>query len=55
MGRNVEEYLRRIQAYQFADQHGEVCPAQWKPGAKTIKPDPNDKLEFFAEANKHSV
>merc|ERR1740123_545284 len=48
VGRNVEEYLRLIQAYQYADQHGEVCPAQWTPGAKTIKPDPAGSMEFFA-------
>merc|ERR1719216_736147 len=52
VGRNVEEYLRLIQAYQYADQHGEVCPAQWTPGAKTIKPDPAGSLEFFAEVKE---
>lgn len=39
VGRNVEETLRLIQGFQFADKHGEVCPANWKPGDATIKPD----------------
>ncbi|KAL4451058.1 hypothetical protein ABPG74_021380 [Tetrahymena malaccensis] len=38
VGRNVEEYLRLVQAFQYADKHGEVCPASWKPGAATMKP-----------------
>ena len=47
VGRSVDETLRLIQAFQFADEHGEVCPANWKPGDKTIKPDQEDKKEFF--------
>ena len=39
VGRNAEEYLRLVQGFQFADKHGEVCPASWKPGAKTMVPD----------------
>ena len=39
VGRNVDEALRLIEAFQFADKNGEVCPANWKPGDKTIKPD----------------
>ena len=29
VGRNVEEAIRLIQGFQFADKHGEVCPANW--------------------------
>jgi alkyl hydroperoxide reductase subunit AhpC len=32
---------------QFVEKHGEVCPANWKPGAATIKPDPVGAREFF--------
>ncbi|CAD8105527.1 unnamed protein product [Paramecium primaurelia] len=39
VGRNVDEYLRLLQAFQFVEKHGEVCPASWKPGQATIKPD----------------
>ena len=39
IGRNSDELLRRVQALQFVAEHGdEVCPAKWKPGAKTLKP-----------------
>lgn len=39
VGRSVEEVLRLIKAFQYAEEHGEVCPANWKPGDKTIVPD----------------
>ena len=39
MGRREEELIRKIQAAQFVKEHGgEVCPANWKPGSKTLKP-----------------
>jgi len=39
IGRNADELVRMIQAAQFVAQHdGEVCPAKWKPGDKTLKP-----------------
>ena len=30
VGRNIEEYLRLIDAFKYADQYGEVCPSTWK-------------------------
>ena len=48
IGRSVDETLRVLQAAQFAAKHGEVCPADWKPGSATIKPDPEGSREFFA-------
>jgi len=47
VGRSVDETLRLVQAFQYTDQHGEVCPAGWKPGADTIIPDPKEKLSYF--------
>merc|ERR1739836_291198 len=47
VGRSVDETLRLIQAFQYTDKHGEVCPAGWKPGQATIIPDPEDKLNYF--------
>jgi alkyl hydroperoxide reductase subunit AhpC len=44
VGRNVEEFVRLVQAFQYADKHGEVCPAKWRPGSKTMKPDPHADL-----------
>lgn len=39
VGRNADELLRRVQASQFVAKHGDqVCPARWRPGAKTLKP-----------------
>jgi len=47
VGRSVDETLRLVQAFQYTDAHGEVCPAGWKPGADTIIPTPSDKLKYF--------
>jgi alkyl hydroperoxide reductase subunit AhpC len=51
VGRSVDEVLRLIKAFQFTDQHGEVCPANWKPGSKTMKADPIGAKSYFAEQN----
>ncbi|XP_012286498.1 peroxiredoxin-2 [Orussus abietinus] len=49
VGRSVDETLRLVQAFQYTDEHGEVCPAGWKPGQDTIIPNPVDKKKFFAK------
>jgi peroxiredoxin (alkyl hydroperoxide reductase subunit C) len=36
VGRNVEEFIRQIRAHQHAHETGEVCPAGWRPGKKTL-------------------
>ena len=36
VGRSVDETLRLVQAFQYTDEHGEVCPAGWKPGKETV-------------------
>lgn len=51
VGRSVEETVRLLQAFQFVDKHGEVCPAGWKPGNPTIKPDTEKSKEYFKKAN----
>ncbi len=39
IGRSASELLRKLHAAQFVREHGgEVCPANWKPGADTLKP-----------------
>lgn len=38
LGRNVDEALRMVDALQFFEQHGEVCPANWKQGQAGMKP-----------------
>ncbi|XP_037086406.1 peroxiredoxin 1-like isoform X2 [Pollicipes pollicipes] len=52
VGRSVDEVMRLVQAYQFTDEHGEVCPAGWKPGESTMKPDPKKSKAYFSSANK---
>lgn len=47
VGRSVDETLRLVQAFQYTDQHGEVCPAGWKPGQDTIIPNPEEKMKYF--------
>ncbi len=47
LGRSVDESLRMVKALQFFEENGEVCPADWKEGARTIKPNPSDSKEFF--------
>ena len=51
VGRNVDEVLRLIQAFQFVEVHGQVCPANWQPGAATMHADPVKSQEYFAAAN----
>jgi len=51
VGRNVDEILRLVEAFQFTDEHGEVCPAGWKKGSKTIKPTVDASKEYFETAN----
>jgi len=53
LGRNVDEMLRMIDALQFNEQHGEVCPAGWNKGDKGMKASPNGVAEYLAaEAGK---
>ena len=50
VGRSVDETLRVLQAFQYVRDHGEVCPADWKPGAKAMKGDWDKSKEYFAHA-----
>ena len=49
LGRNVDEALRMVDALAHFETHGEVCPANWKPGAKAMKADVDGSKSFFAE------
>lgn len=49
LGRSVDEALRMIQAIQFTEKHGEVCPANWKKGEKAMKPDAPGVAKYLAE------
>ena len=49
VGRNIDETLRVLQAYQYVESHpDEVCPANWTPGDKTMKEDPIGSKEYFS-------
>jgi peroxiredoxin (alkyl hydroperoxide reductase subunit C) len=47
IGRSVDEALRVLDALQFHEKHGEVCPANWHPGEATMKPDPEGSRDYF--------
>ncbi|KAF2361765.1 Peroxiredoxin C-terminal [Trinorchestia longiramus] len=51
VGRSIEETIRLVEAFQFTDKHGEVCPAGWKPGADTMKPTVDESKAYFEKAN----
>jgi len=38
LGRNISEAMRMLDALQFTEEHGEVCPADWKEGAEGMTP-----------------
>jgi len=52
VGRSVDETLRLVKAFQHNETHGEVCPAGWTPGAKTMKGDPKGSKAYFSAVNK---
>ena len=47
LGRSVDETLRMVQALQYFETNGEVCPADWKEGSRTFKADPENSKVFF--------
>jgi len=47
LGRSVDEALRMVKALQYFETNGEVCPADWKEGNRTIKPGVESSKEFF--------
>lgn len=54
VGRNVEEVLRLVKAFQYADEFGEVCPAQWQPGDATMVADPTSNKTIDYWKNVHA-
>lgn len=47
LGREVDEMLRMLDALQFCEQHGEVCPAGWKKGEEGMKPSAEGVAEYL--------
>lgn len=52
LGRNMDELLRLVDALQFHEKHGEVCPAGWKEGDKGMKASPEGVACYLAEHSK---
>ena len=49
LGRNIDEALRLVDAIDFVEKNGEVCPANWTPGADTMKADPEGSKAYFSK------
>lgn len=49
IGRNVDELLRLIDAVQYFEKHGEVCPAGWQKGKSGMKASPKGVASYLAE------
>ena len=51
LGRNIDEALRMVEALQFHEKNGEVCPANWQEGSDGMKPDPDGSIPYFKKHN----
>ncbi len=49
LGRNMDELIRLVDALQFHEEHGEVCPAGWNKGDKGMDASPNGVAQYLAE------
>lgn len=49
LGRNVDEMLRMIDALQFTEEHGEVCPAGWNKGEAGMNASPEGVADYLAK------
>ena len=49
LGRNIDEMLRMVDALQFTEEHGEVCPAGWNKGKAGMKADTKGVAEYLAK------
>lgn len=49
LGRNVDEMLRMVDALQFHEEHGEVCPAQWEKGKSGMGASPDGVAKYLTE------
>jgi len=52
LGREVDEILRLVDALQFTEQYGEVCPAGWKKGDAGMKPTAAGVASYLAQHAK---
>lgn len=52
LGRNVDEMVRMVDALQFSEEHGEVCPAGWNKGDEGMKPTAAGVATYLAKHGK---
>ena len=52
VGRDVDETLRLLQAFQYTEEFGDVVPCGWKPGQKTMKAGPKESQEYFNQVDE---
>ena len=50
LGRNIDELIRLVEALQFHEEHGEVCPAGWNKGDKGMDASPEGVAKFLSES-----
>ncbi len=53
LGRNIDEMIRMVDALQFYEQYGDVCPAGWNKGDSGMKATPTGVAEYLAENEKN--
>lgn len=49
LGRNMDETIRMVQALQYFEKHGEVCPAGWRKGDKGMQASPEGVANYLSE------
>jgi len=49
LGRNIDEMLRMVDALQFHEEHGEVCPAQWEKGKEGMGASPEGVAKYLSQ------
>lgn len=49
LGRNIDEMLRMVDALQFHEEHGDVCPAQWEKGKEGMKDSPEGVAKYLKQ------
>jgi peroxiredoxin (alkyl hydroperoxide reductase subunit C) len=49
LGRNVDEALRMVDALQYFEAHGEVCPANWHKGDEAMKPSFDGVADYLSK------
>lgn len=49
LGRNIDEAIRMVDALQYVEENGEVCPANWQEGADAMKPNAEGVADYLSK------